>query len=103
VWCDPFQVLAPTPNSLTLFLTSHWSWHFVEPVYDDHLQALECEGKHRLAWSGWFNQHWEDTVPEKVRLGMELRWLAGRLDAHVSALQRGSHRPTALHLQAAQE
>ena len=34
VWCDPVEVIEPGFNSLTLFATDHWSWHFVEPVWE---------------------------------------------------------------------
>ena len=33
VWCRPAAAVAPTSNSLTLFLTSPWSTHLVEPVW----------------------------------------------------------------------
>jgi len=45
-------------NSLTLFATDHWSWHFVEPVWEHQAEGGDAscpgDGQHRFAWSGWY-------------------------------------------------
>ena len=99
VWCGPTaQVLPPLFNSLVLFATSHWSWHFVEPVWEHGHQTETGEGAagcgHRLAWSGWFE--WRESAEQQqsgsraARVRAELEWLRGRLDVHVAALERRS-------------
>ena len=80
VWCSPYARFAPTPNTLYLFEVSDDSMHFVQPVYrrlemssphdassdqnagawlEEHegrrqKNALELDGRKRLAINGWF-------------------------------------------------
>ena len=70
VWCRPAAAVAPGRNSLTLFATSAWSTHLVEPVWS----GKKCgeAGSHRFAWSGWFttpSSPPEDSVDKVMPLG----------------------------------
>ena len=63
------QVLPTAFNTLTLFPTSHWSWHLVEPVWSD--SACATPEHRRLAWSGWLERTYTRSAEEDsaVRAG----------------------------------
>ena len=87
VWCDPLEVMAPEFNTLTLFPTSHFSWHFVEPVWSNTTASANCDAGHRLAWSGWFAAtvaHHEDLAARGSDLTSSLGWLRNRMEAYVA-------------------
>ena len=87
VWCDPLEIMAPEFNTLTLFPTSHFSWHFVEPVWSNTTASANCDAGHRLAWSGWFaataTRH-EDLGARGSDLTSSLGWLRNRMEAYVA-------------------
>ena len=81
IWCDPSEVLSPTFNTLTLFPTSHFSWHFVEPMWSTDAAGEPCaESSRRLAWSGWFT-----SASDGGGLGSSLGWMRSRLAGYVAA------------------
>ena len=53
IWCNPFHKLAPKFNSLTMFLVTDCSNHFVEPVFAGTSDDDAARPK-RLAINGWF-------------------------------------------------
>lgn len=86
VWCDPFEVMQPEFNTLTLFPTSHFSWHYVEPVWRSTAGNDSCDDGHRLAWSGWFaalSSHQDSFTNAGGDLISPLGWLRNRIEAYL--------------------
>lgn len=115
VWCDPVDVIQPEFNSLTLFATDHWSWHFVEPVWEQSSEdGSDCsgQGQHRFAWSGWYEYKTggrggatasaaQAAKAVEVQKRAELQWLKARLDARLELMEGSAQRDRgALVLQA---
>lgn len=89
VWCEPLEVMVPEFNTLTLFPTSHFSWHFVEPVWSNLAASASCDASHRLAWTGWFaatmaarHDNLDSTLGSD--LSSSLGWLRNRMEAFVA-------------------
>ena len=115
VWCDPVDVIQPEFNSLTLFATDHWSWHFVEPVWEQSSEdGSDCsgQGQHQFAWSGWYEYKTggrggatasaaQAAKAVEVQKRAELQWLKARLDARLELMEGSAQRDRgALVLQA---
>ena len=114
VWCDPVDVIQPGFNSLTLFATDHWSWHFVEPVWEQSSEdGRDCSGQdqHRFAWSGWYEYKTggrgaaasaaQAAKAVEVQKRVELQWLKARLGARLKSMEGSVERDRgALVLQA---
>ena len=102
-------------NSLTLFATDHWSWHFVEPVWEQQTEGGDAscpgDGQHRFAWSGWYEYKTggskdalaaasssglsrremaaQKEKADAVQRDAELQWLKARLDARLREMEAG--------------
>ena len=100
-------------NSLTLFATDHWSWHFVEPVWEHQAEGGDAscpgDGQHRFAWSGWYEYKTggskdalaaasssglsrremaaQKEKADAVQRDAELHWLKARLDARLREME----------------
>lgn len=96
VWCRPAEPVAPRSNSLTLFATSAWSEHFVEPVWADAAgDDCAAPGRHRFAWSGWY-QTLERARPSAA--DPELVWLRAQLTAQLRLRAAPEAEQGGLHL-----
>lgn len=99
VWCDPLEVIVPEFNTLTLFPTSHFSWHFVEPVWSNPTASASCDAGHRLAWTGWFAA---TTAARQENVGSDLTsslgWLRNRMEAYVIRQETAAATTSALRV-----
>ena len=97
VWCEPVEALPPEFNTLTLFPTSHFSWHFVEPVWSNPAGGASCNDSRRLAWSGWFAASAApraDNLSPSSDLTSSLGWMRNRMEAYVRMQESVAAAPT---------
>lgn len=95
VWCRPAAAVTPTSNSLTLFATSPWSKHLVEPVWSG--RGCGDNDNHRFAWSGWYSTPSSEPSARSAAQAAEaeLAWLRQQIAAQLrwrsadAAMQRG--------------